>query len=343
VSVTAPDTDLAVAWEHTADDAPVALSAQADLVAVGGADGTTWILDIATGAVTGSLTLPGGLLDVVLSPDAAHLAVTGPTEYALWGRAGGQASVTETGSWSATAAWATTDKVAIACGRHARVLSTDGRQLWSTEHAASTVTDLAWMRDGRRLVVAAYGAVRCHERHTPKPVVTYRYVGSHLALAITPNGRWICSGNQDASIHIWRTRDGSDLTMSGYPEKVSRLAFDDTGGWLAADGAPDITVWDFSGKGPAGTAPRSLRCHENVTTLAWRPGSNGHLASGGDDGTLALWRATSGRPEGRLRPARTLDRDAPVTALAWAGPELLIAAYRDGRIRAHHIPSRARL
>jgi WD40 repeat protein len=344
VSVTASDTELAVVWDVTVDDAPVALSAQGDLVAVAGADGTAWIFDSGTGAASGSLELPGGLLDVALSPDAAHLAATGPTGYALWRRADGQATVTENGSWSATASWAAPDRLAIASGRRALVLSAAaGERLWETEPAASTVTDLAWLREGRRLAVAAYGAVRCHERHTPKPVATYRYVGSHLALAITPNGRWICSGNQDASIHIWRTRDGGELTMSGYPEKVSRLAFDDTGRWLAADGAPDVTVWDFSGKGPAGTAPRSLRCHGTITALAWRPGSSGHLASGDEDGTLALWNATSGSPEGRLRPARTLESDAAVAALAWSGHDLLIVAYRDGRVRAHHVPSRARL
>ena len=134
---------------------------------------------------------------------------------------------------------------------------------------------------------------------TPKPVATYPYVGSHLALAVAPSGRWICSGNQDASIHIWRARDGGELTMSGYPEKYSRLDFDDSGFWLAADGAPDVEVWDFSGKGPEGTAPRSLRCHETVTALAW-PGAGGHLASGGADGTVAVWYATAGRPQQRL-------------------------------------------
>ncbi|MER5220046.1 hypothetical protein [Streptomyces flaveus] len=88
--------------------------------------------------------------------------------------------------------------------------------------------------------------MRGHGRHTVQPVATYSYIGSHLALAVAPTEKWICSGNQDASIHcakLPRTRDGSELTMSGYPEKVSRLAFDDTGFWLAADGAPDLTVF----------------------------------------------------------------------------------------------------
>ncbi|AOR35763.1 hypothetical protein BFF78_36010 [Streptomyces fodineus] len=333
-----------LAWEAGVDDAPVALSARSELVAVAGAEGTVKVLDAAMGAETGAFELPGGALTVALSPDAGHVVATGPMGYALWRRSDGRTTVRESGAWSAAAAWADGTRVAVASGRRALVLDADGGELWRTEPAASTVTDLAWMRQGRRLAVAAYGAVRCHERHTEKPVATYPYVGSHLALAVAPTGRWICSGNQDASIHIWRARDGGELTMSGYPEKVSRLAFDDTGFWLAADGAPDVTVWDFSGKGPEGTAPRSLRGHETVTALAWRPGAAGHLASGGADGTVALWHATAGRPQARLRPVRELDgTGAAVAALAWAGPHLLAVAWRDGRIRTYGLPSRTAL
>ncbi|MGX1855511.1 WD40 repeat domain-containing protein [Streptomyces sp. NPDC055299] len=344
MSIAAPDETLTTAWETAVDDAPVALSARGELVAVAGAEGTVTVLDAAREAKIGAWELPGGALSVALAPNARALVATGPMGYARWRPEDGRTTVRETGRWSSAAAWADNDRVAVASGRRALVLGPDGKELWATGPAASTVTDLAWQRQGRRLAVAAYGAVRCHERHTTKPVVTYPYVGSHLALAIAPTGRWICSGNQDASIHIWRTRDGSELTMSGYPEKVSRLAFDDTGFWLAADGAPDVTVWDFSGNGPAGTAPRSLRCHETVTALTWRPGAAGHLASGGADGTVALWHATAGRPQQRLRPVRALaGGGSPVAALAWAGPHLLAVAWRDGRVRTYGVPSRTAL
>lgn len=307
--------------------------------AVAGAEGSVVIAEAATGTDVGRLELPGGALSVALSRDAQHLAATGPTGYVLWSRSGGPALMVETGAWSSVAAWADSSRVAVASGRRALVFDATGQKLWTAEPAASTVTDLAWLRDGRRLAVAAYGAVRAHERHTEKPVVTYPYVGSHLALAVAPTGRWICSGNQDASIHIWRTRAASELTISGYRETVSRLAFDDTSHWLAADGAPDVTVWDFSGKGPAGTGPRSLRYHETITAPAWRPDPAGHLASGGNDGTVALWQATAGRPQIRLLPTRTLAGDSGVAALAWSGPHLLITAHRGGHVRAFRLPS----
>jgi WD40 repeat protein len=332
-------TGQAIAWHTAVDDAPVAVSVRDGLVAVAGAEGTAWVLDASDGSQAGTLTLPGGLLAAALAPGARHLAIAGPAGHALWRRADGRAQITESGAWSAAVAWAGADRVAVASGRRAYVLTADGGQLWTAGPAASTVTDLAWLRDGRRLAVAAYGSVNCYEGHQAVPVAAYPYTGSHLALAVSAGGRWICSGNQDASIHIWRTRDARELTMSGYPEKVTRLVFDDTGTWLAADGAPDITVWDFSGKGPAGTQPRSLRAHQAITALAWRPGPGAQLASGGDDGTVALWLATAKRPGARLRPVRILPDDggAAVAALAWSGARLLIVAHRDGRIRAHHL------
>ncbi|MGN5381088.1 hypothetical protein ACQ4WX_39895 [Streptomyces lasalocidi] len=136
------------AWETDVDDVLVALSARGDLVAVAGAEGTVKIFDAAMGAEIGALDLPGGALKVALSPDAQHMVATGPMGYALWRRVDGRTTVRESGAWSAAAAWADTERVAVASGRRALVLDTDGGELWRTEPAASTVTDVAWMRRG---------------------------------------------------------------------------------------------------------------------------------------------------------------------------------------------------
>ncbi|WP_262504927.1 hypothetical protein [Streptomyces sp. TRM68367] len=98
MSITAPDQALTVAWEITIDDAPVALSARGDLVAVAGAEGTVRVLDAAMGGEMGALDLPGGALKTHLSPSARHLAVTGPMGYALWRRSDGRTVVRESGA-----------------------------------------------------------------------------------------------------------------------------------------------------------------------------------------------------------------------------------------------------
>jgi WD40 repeat protein len=324
----------AVTWRAPVDDAPVAVAAGGGLLAVGGAAGTAWVLDAAHGDPAGTATLPGGILDLAFAPGGGHLLLTGPEGYGLWHAGDGRATVLATRRWSARARWADPDRVAVADGRTAVVHDAAGRELWRTEQAPSTVTDLAWLRDGRRLAVAAYNGVRCHERHQPAPVASYGYPGSHLAIAVPPDGRWICTGNQDASIHIWRARDAAELTMSGYPGKVSRLAFDDTGRWLASDGSPEVTVWDFAGKGPKGRAPRMLAAHDTVTALAWRPGDGATLATAGAEGTIALWEAAAGQP-GRSRTSTAgWDLGDDITAMAWNGPDMLVAATRDGTVYA---------
>lgn len=236
------------------------------------------------------------------------------------------------GGWSARARWAGDDRVAVATGRQAAVHAADGALLWRTGSAPSTITGLTWLRQGREIAVSAYNGVYRYARHSPDPVGHLPYPGSHLAIAASANERWICTGNQDRSVHIWRTRDGDELEMAGYPDKVTRLAFDDTGRWLANNGAPDTTVWDFTGKGPAGTSPRKLRAHEAVTALAWQPGTGGVLASAGAEGTAALWQAANGTPGQKMRPAHRFDLDGPATALTWLDSWRFVAATRTGTL-----------
>lgn len=133
-------------------------------------------------------------------------------------------------------------------------------------------------------------------------------------------------------MHIWRTRDGNELEMAGYPDKVTRLTFDPTGRWLANNGAPDITVWDFTGKGPAGTKPRLLRGHDTVTDLAWQPAATATLASADRDATLALWQPARGVPGKPQHPTRQTQLDTPATAVQWLNTQRLLVATRGGTI-----------
>ncbi|MGQ0623206.1 MAG: WD40 repeat domain-containing protein [Sporichthyaceae bacterium] len=326
-----------IAWRLSVDDSPVALAATPEQVVVGGAEGLVWRAEIGDVAAAEILRLAGGVLQVALSPSGRAIAATGPLGHAVRSSAGTLA-MSDTGAWSATAVWSSERAVAIASGSRALVCNEAGVVLWSTAPAPSTVTDLCWLRDGRRLAVASYNAVRCHERHQAEPVVSYDYVGSHLVVAAASTGKYLCSGNQDASIHIWRIRDAHEMTMSGYRSKISRIAFDPSGRWLAADGGPEITVWDFDGKGPAGRYPRILACHRAITAFAWRPAGPAQLASGGSEGIVALWAASTGTEGKDMRPVREFDLGESITALSWAGPALLIAADRSGTVTALRVP-----
>jgi WD40 repeat protein len=328
-------TTKATIWHTTVDDVPVALTTAGGLAAIAGAEGTCTVHDADTGTTVTSLSVDGGLLDAAFSPDGAHLALTGTAGYRLWHTTGNRLDTPHMEGWSARARWAGNDRVAVAAGRHVVVHTADGTLLWQTGSAPSTITDLTWIRQGREIAVSAYNGVYRYARHRTDPVGHLPYPGSHLAIAASHNDRWICTGNQDRSVHIWRTRDSNELEMAGYPDKVNRLAFDDTGRWLANNGAPDITVWDFAGKGPAGTSPRMLRSHDtSATAMAWRPGTGGILATGGSDATATLWRTATGTPGKPMRPTRRFDLDTPATAVTWLDQQRLLIATRAGTIYA---------
>lgn len=120
--------------------------------------------------------------------------------------------------------------------------------------------------------------------------------------------------------------------MAGYPDKVTRLTFGPTGRWLANNGAPDITIWDFTGKGPAGTSARLLRGHDAVTDVAWQPTTAGTLASAGPDATLALWHPANGIPGKPQRPTQQVQLDCPATAIQWLDHQRIAVASRSGTI-----------
>lgn len=336
-------------WQARIEDAPVAVTAAAGLVAVAGAEGDCAVLDSGTGEHLASVHVDGGLLAAAFAPDGSALAVCGPSGYALWhADPDGSQPATKTwadsdvnlhrfdrAGWSCGAVW-TPDgtRVAVAAGRRVVVHGADGEQLWRTGEAPSTITGLTWIRDGREVAASAYGGVYRYAPHSTAPTGHLAYPGSHLAIAAAPDNKWICTGNQDRSVHIWRTRDASELEMAGYPDKVARLAFDTTGRWLANNGAPDVTVWDFSGKGPGGTSPRQLRGHDAVTDLAWQPGVRGVLASAGSEGALCLWKPATGIPGRTRRPRQRFEFGAAIVAVAWLDEHRIVCATADGDVAA---------
>ena len=84
-----------------------------------------------------------------------------------------------------------------------------------------------------------------------------------------------------------------DLSMSGYQSKIERIAFSNDSRWLAVACLGDLSIWDFSGKGPAGTEPASASEHNNhIEDLAWSPACES-IVTGGADGRTIIWKKPS--------------------------------------------------
>lgn len=293
-------------------------------------DGSVWWID-ADGTVAGSTSTAVDVpIRVAVHPCRDQVAVSGARGHAVWSLAGEVRSDGGT-AWSNAVAYNAHGDLAVATGKQVRILRDSGEEAYLSEDAPSTVTDVVWSSRDDHVLASAYGGVYVHNGRLPAPVHTFPYAGSHLQVAASSNGKWVCSGNQDSTVHIWRTADNDELTMSGYPEKVTRLAFDRTGQWLANNGAPDLTVWDFAGKGPRGRQPRQLEGHERVVDLDWNPARNNILASAGSEGTARVWDIT-GMAAGRTRPARQKLPFDDARALRWLDRNLLVVARAGGVI-----------
>ncbi|MGW5647669.1 WD40 repeat domain-containing protein [Saccharopolyspora sp. NPDC003752] len=310
-----------------------------DAVVAGGSEGAIRVID-PDGSTRHERDLDDALLAITASPDGTRIAALGVGSRRLWSATDGELLRSDGAGWSASAAWdKKSQRLAVADGRHVRVLDRDGAPRWSSAPLSSTVTNVLWPRGNLRVAASAYQGVTIFEPGTDRITNTLDAPGAISGLTAAPNGRWVVGGSQDATLHGWKVDDASDFQMSGFPATVSHLAFEDGGRWMACESAEVLTCWDFSGRGPTGRAGVVLTGHQAaVTAFAWVPGRRETLISGDQDGNVLVWRITgTTKPGDEIRPAGGVRDDDPVTAITTghgaAGPAVYIGR-RSGRIDA---------
>jgi WD40 repeat protein len=152
----------------------------------------------------------------------------------------------------------------------------------------------------------------------------------------SPDGNYLATGNQDASVHFWYRKTGRDLEMTGYPAKIRELAWDSESRFLATGGSPVVTIWDCGGKGPAGTRPIQLEGHERfLSALAYQ--HKGRLiATGCQGGAVFVWNHR--QPNRPLRGSRI---GSAVTQIRWAPDDRFLAASTEtGLVRVFEKPEK---
>ena len=319
-------------WQARIDGEIVALAVRrgaAGLIAVATEAGETHLFSTDGESIGRSRTAVELPTSIDIHPSRTSVVVTGVRGAALCAPDSGPVPLAD--DWCSSARFNASGDLAVATGRRVLTVPRGGGEGRLTDPLPSTVTDVAWFPGGRTVAAGAYAGVYQFDLEHRAPVVTHPYVGSHLAVTVDPNGRWVCSGNQDASVHIWRVADNDELQMSGYREKVSRLAFDPTGRWMANNGAPEVTIWDFSGKGPRGRSPRVLVGHARVVDIAWRPRAGGVLATVGSEGSARWWNIT-GMAAGGDRRARKVLAEQGARALRWVDDDRVAITADGGRL-----------
>jgi WD40 repeat protein len=188
-----------------------------------------------------------------------------------------------------------------------------------------TITDLAWIMGGTSLAVATSTEIMVRDHATNEPPQTFPSRDPILTMAFSPSGKWLMTGNQDCSIHVWNTDNGAEMHMRGYAAKVRQLAWHRGSRWLATGGGETISVWDCSGRGPEGRTPLLLEWHPDlISALHYQPEGD-WLASGSRDGSVAVWSPT--QRQNQISRAKI---SSGVTRVAWSPDGKLLAATGEG-------------
>ncbi|PTY08548.1 hypothetical protein DB347_02920 [Opitutaceae bacterium EW11] len=293
------------------------------LLATGGQDGAVKFWDAAAGQHTATAQLGGGWVE--------HLAWK-PRKAGLGGQtsefgnqrteAGSQAAEpglsVDSGLTSATRSLSS-DLLAASAGRQLVFLNSDGTTRHTFKPAPKTISAVAWQPAGGCVAVAYFGGVVLWDADDFVAQKEFPYGNGIHALVWSPDNKWLVSGNQDPSVHLWIPETGVELHMSGYEGKVKELSFDTSSRWLATGGGKDACIWDCSGEGPEGREPQMFPHDAKVCAVAFQH-SHGLLATASQDGAVMLW-----SPERRQPLRATIRMPNPATKLVWSPDDALLA------------------
>jgi WD40 repeat protein len=291
-------------------------------------DGTLRLVDLADRDAWREVTVHDGATLALASDAGARGFVSGGDD-GTFRRIAADDSVTDVAGfgmkWVEQVASHPGDKgnglLACAVGKQAHLFDGAGRKLKTLDHPSS-VTGLAFDAKGKRVGASHYNGASlwfvAAKTDSPRRL---EWKGSHIGIAIHPEGEALVTAMQENALHGWRLSDGQHMRMSGYPAKSQSLSFSRTGKWLASSGADAMVIWPFFGGGPMGKAPLELAGGDNVTCTQVACHPRDELVAGGfNDGLVVVADIASSRVLPIAPPEH-----GPVSALAWSADGAFMA------------------
>ena len=258
---------------------------------------------------------------LALAPDAAPSGWISAGDDGKFLRIAGDGAITELAAygmkWVEQAASFFDGKAQVlACGvgKYLHLFDGAGKKLKTLEHP-STITGIAFDARGKKIAASHYGGASvwfvASKSDSPRKL---EWKGSHIGIAMSPDGDAVVTAMQENSLHGWRLSDNQHMRMSGYPAKTHSLSFTKGGKWLATSGADSIVIWPFFGGGPMGKPPTELAGGDGVmcTRAAAHPTMDA-VAAGFADGLVVVADIASARILPVCGPGR-----GPISALAWS-------------------------
>ena len=228
------------------------------------------------------------------------------------------------GKWTdAVAASPASGLIACASGKEVHVFDAADPAFHTVFAHEKSVAGLAFDPKGRRLACATYGGASLwFARIAVQKPLFLKWAGSHIALAFSPDGKFLISSMQENQLHGWRLADSKDLRMGGYPAKVKSIVFLAKGALMATAGAQGAVVWPFAGSsGPMGKEAAEVAYDESTMVVRVAAALNGSALAGGlEDGRVWVIDLSGG-----VTHFVKAEKGPPITALAMSADGRQIA------------------
>ncbi len=239
--------------------------------------------------------------------------------------------------WAEQLAWSTDGTLlAGSAGAQLYMRDADGLTNEWDDHPGN-VNALAWAPKGHQLASATNKAVYLWNPGSRQPTRVLSFPGAAVSLAWSHNGRALAAGTQDGFLHIRLQLPGStprQLSMSGYPGKVTSLSWHPKRLRIATCGGSDLVLWDLDDKKGNRKATPLRRHSATVTALSYAP--EGQLLASADRyGRLCIWSE-------KAEVAFEMELGTEITTLAWQpGARSLAVGSIDGVLRLFTLGDKA--
>jgi WD40 repeat protein len=203
-------------------------------------------------------------------------------------------------------------RLASALGKTLFILEPNGEIAATFSNHQTSVSDFSWNpKNPLEIASVCGGGARMWRIGETEPFARFDWGGASLLVLWSPDGRWIATGDQTPSVHLYDFTRDYPLHIQGYETKVKAMDFSPDGKRLATGGGTTVTVWNCMGKtGPEGTVPDQLKFHKgDVEAIAWSP--TGEFLATGDIAGRMVFSDTKGQPVSAFE-----DTEA-ICALAW--------------------------
>ncbi|MBN1875602.1 MAG: hypothetical protein JXA33_15360 [Anaerolineae bacterium] len=170
----------------------------------------------------------------------------------------------------------------------------------------------------------------------PSPIVTIQHEKAATVVIFSPDGQWMASGSEDATIHLWNVLTQQTGPIVRHDGPISEIDFSPDGHWMfTGSGDHTARVWDVWDE----AVPEVARIMHTgpVGDVTISPDGQ-WAASASEDGTVQVLEVGTWRAIARLELAPDEIVEAQVVDFNPDGSRLAVGG-TDGNVRVWDIPS----